>query len=142
MESIYDVKKTIDNIIKEFCPVNLNEGDFIKDGVSNDLDKLRNIKKYKEKEVLALQKKYSEEVNVPTLKIKFNNIHGFFIEVSKKNSHKLIQDEGAEFQLIQNTTNSSRFLTSKLKEISIEIATASSKAIEIENREMSFENFK
>ena len=134
LELIYEVKKTIDNIIKESCPANLNEGDFIKEGVSNDLDKLRNIKKYREKEVLALQKKYSEDVNVPTLKIKFNNIHGFFIEVSKKNSHKLIQDKGSEFQLIQNTTNSSRFLTPKLKEISIEISTASSKAIEIEKK--------
>ena len=112
-------KKIIDTL-----PVNLNDGGVIKDGVDKRLDELRNIKD-KKVEILKLQESYALETEVNNLKIKFNNIHGYFIEVTK-NADKLNNNE--KFILVQNTINVSRYQTKDLRNISLEIANSESES--------------
>ena len=129
---INGIEDTISKKIIDTPPVNLNDGEVIKDGVDKRLDELRNIKKIKKVEILKLQESYALETEVNNLKIKFNNIHGYFIEVTKKNADKLNNNE--KFILVQNTINVSRYQTKDLRNISLEIENSESEsnALEIE----------
>ena len=129
---IKGIEDTISKKIIDTPPVNLNDGGVIKDGVDKRLDELRNIKKIKKVEILKLQESYALETEVNNLKIKFNNIHGYFIEVTKKNADKLNNNE--KFILVQNTINVSRYQTKDLRNISLEIENSESEsnALEIE----------
>ena len=129
---IQGIEDTISKKIIDTPPVNLNDGGVIKDGVDKRLDELRNIKKIKKVEILKLQESYALETEVNNLKIKFNNIHGYFIEVTKKNADKLNNNE--KFILVQNTINVSRYQTKDLRNISLEIENSESEsnALEIE----------
>lgn len=129
---INGIEDTISKKIIDTPPVNLNDGGVIKDGVDKRLDELRNIKKIKKVEILKLQESYALETEVNNLKIKFNNIHGYFIEVTKKNADKLNNNE--KFILVQNTINVSRYQTKDLRNISLEIENSESEsnALEIE----------
>ena len=131
-KSIKDIKEIISQQINDTPPVNLNDGGVIKDGIDKRLDELRNIKKVKKIEILKLQENYALETDVNNLKIKFNNIHGYFIEVTKKNADKLNNIE--KFILVQNTINVSRYQTKELRNISLEIENSESEsnALEIE----------
>ena len=62
----------------------MNEGGVINDSVNTRLDELRNLKQIKKEEIINLQEKYGVATNINNLKIKFNNFHGYFIEVTKK----------------------------------------------------------
>ena len=129
---INGIEDTVSKKIIDTPPVNLNDGGVIKDGVDKRLDELRNIKKIKKVEILKLQESYALETEVNNLKIKFNNIHGYFIEVTKKNADKLNNNE--KFILVQNTINVSRYQTKDLRNISLEIENSESEsnALEIE----------
>ena len=84
LSKAYKTKKIIDDVIAETPPVNLNEGGVINDSVNTRLDELRNLKQIKKEEIINLQEKYGVATNINNLKIKFNNFHGYFIEVTKK----------------------------------------------------------
>ena len=116
----------------EVPPVNINEGGIFKSGVDENLDVLRNIKHEKQKEILKMQASYCSLTNISNLKIKFNNIHGYFIEVTNKNSEILKTFKEKEFNLIQNTVNNSRFQTKELSEVSREIQNSQERSIELE----------
>ena len=135
-------KKTIDKLINlekfirkkllEPPPINCNEGGFIRDNVSAELDDLRNIKVSQKKNFINYQIKYSKLLGINNLKIKFNNFHGYFIEVSNKNSRVVRENKQTQFNLVQTTLNVSRFQTFELKQTSIKIEDAEIKAIALE----------
>ena len=131
MDSLYSL---INKNISEFTPISVNDGGVIKNNVSEELDKLRNIKEFQKKEIIKLQLHYSEATGINNLRIKFNNIHGYFIETNNKNAPKLLESEEINFQLVQNTLNASRFQTEELKKISIDIDNSVIKAIDIEKK--------
>jgi len=88
----------------------------------------------KKKTIIDLQLKYAEITTINNLKIKFNNIHGYFIEVTNKNSLKISDNEDIKFNLVQNTVNSSRFQTDELVKISKQINEAEQEALELEKK--------
>ncbi len=132
IKKIVEIKKIINDKIITTPPINISEGGVIKQFISKRLDELRNIKKIKKDEVLKLQEKYVLNTNINNLKIKFNNFHGYFIEVTKKNTSQIEKHQGSEFMLIQNTLNSSRYQTNELRKISSEIESSESESIELE----------
>ena len=85
-------------------------------------------------EILKMQLKYSSLTQVSNLKIKFNNIHGYFIEVTNKNSDKIIHSKEVKFYLVQNTVNNSRFQTNELRKASDQILSAEEDAIILEKK--------
>ena len=126
------IEKLIDKNIEDTPPINLNDGGVIKGSVDKRLDELRNIKQIKTEEIIKLQEKYSLETNVNNLKIKFNNFHGYFIEVTKKHTSNIDSCETVDFIMIQNTVNASRYQTEELRKISHEIESSVDESIELE----------
>ncbi len=132
LSKAYKTKKIIDDVIAETPPVNLNEGGVINDSVNTRLDELRNLKQIKKEEIINLQEKYGVATNINNLKIKFNNFHGYFIEVTKKNISNIDSCKTIDFLLIQNTINSSRYQTSELRKISQEIESSEDESLKLE----------
>ena len=130
-ESLHNLSRKIETAIVENGPTNILNGGFINDGFSNELDKHRTIKMRLQDDVIKLQFQYSNEVGVNTLKIKFNNFHGYFIEVTNKNHQRLVNEKD-KFDLIQTTKNVSRFQTDVLREKSIHIQKSEADSLELE----------
>ena len=127
-----DLMGLIEKTINTTPPNVITNGDVINEKVDDDLDRLRNIKSLKQKEIINLQVGYARQTEISNLKVKFNNIHGYFIEVTNKNSQKLLEFSEKKFNLVQNTVNSSRFQTEELNKLTSEIQISESKAIDLE----------
>ncbi len=134
IEKAYKIKNLIYEQIVDAPPVNLSEGGVIKDSVDKRLDELRNLKQTKKTEILNLQEKYGVVTKINNLKIKFNNFHGYFIEVTKKNTLNVDNCKTIDFILIQNTINSSRYQTDELRKISQEIESSEEESIILEQK--------
>ena len=117
LQKINIVKNLIKEKIVESPPINLNEGGVINKNVNERLDELRDIRQNKQIEIIKLQEKYSKESEINNLKIKFNNIHGYFIEITKKNIEKFESGKGSDISMVQNTLNASRYQTEELRKI-------------------------
>lgn len=132
MKELKFLEEKIYKILNSTPPISFIDGGVIKDQFSNDLDNYRNIKNIHKKKIVDLQSTYSEVINLNNLKIKYNNFHGYFIEVNNKNAYRLTECNDVNFYLVQNTLHSSRFQTDELKNTSIEIDQAELRAIELE----------
>ena len=134
LQKINIVKNLIKEKIVESPPINLNEGGVINKNVNERLDELRDIRQNKQIEIIKLQEKYSKESEINNLKIKFNNIHGYFIEITKKNIEKFESGKGSDISMVQNTLNASRYQTEELRKITREIETSEEESIELEQK--------
>lgn len=122
------IRDRIDREIKPDPPALINRGGFIRKGVNERLDELRNIS-YSGKDYLnQLQKTKSEETGIPSLKIAFNNVFGYYIEV--RNTHK---DKVPESWIRKQTlVSAERYITEELKEYEEKILGAEEKIISLE----------
>ena len=125
--------KIRDRIQKEIVddpPTAVNKGKVIAEGVSEELDELRKIA-YSGKDYLAqIQQRESEKYGIPSLKISFNNVFGYYIEV--RNTHKDKVPE--EWIRKQTLVNAERYITEELKEYETKILGAEEKIQELEAR--------
>ncbi|MFN5734949.1 MAG: MutS-related protein, partial [Flavobacteriales bacterium] len=102
----------------------------IREGVNEELDELRNISENGKKYLLELQDREAERTGITSLKISFNNVFGYYIEV--RNTHKDKVPE--EWIRRQTLVNAERYITEELKAYEEKITTAESKINEIEHR--------
>ncbi|MGI9381013.1 MAG: DNA mismatch repair protein MutS, partial [Methyloligellaceae bacterium] len=109
------------------------DGEFIRPGFEVELDKFRDLRD-KSREILAsLQKEYIELTGVKTLKVKHNNVIGYFIEVTATHSDAFFREPLNEtFQHRQTLVNGVRFTTARLDEIQTEIVSAAENALSLE----------
>ncbi len=116
--------------IKENPPVVTRDGDFINDGFNEDLDSLRNAKKNSKKDVDELEKREREATNLKNLKISYNSVFGYYIEVSKS------QSELVPLRYIrkQTLTNAERYTTNELKELEDRVLNANENAVKLEEK--------
>lgn len=130
-DRINDCSSLIDKIesnISEDPPLLINKGGVFADGVHTELDELRSIA-YSGKDYLVnLQQRESASTGIPSLKIAFNNVFGYYIEV--KNTHKDKVPE--EWIRKQTLVNAERYITQELKEYESKILTAEEKILAIE----------
>lgn len=123
------VEKVATEIIDE-PPALINKGGVIADGVDADLDDLRQIK-YNGKDFLAqIQQREAERTGIPSLKISFNNVFGYYLEVT--NAHK--SKVPAEWIRKQTLVNAERYITEELKHYEEKILGAEEKILLIEHR--------
>tara|TARA_B100000575_G_scaffold374_1_gene277 strand:- start:555 stop:1877 length:1323 start_codon:yes stop_codon:yes gene_type:complete len=99
-------------------------------GFNAELDRLRNLKEESRALIAALQQKYAEEMEINSIKIKHNNILGFFVEVTSLHSEKLMSHP--TFIHRQTMANSARFTTVELSELEREINQSAQKSLSIE----------
>ena len=122
--------KELDLAISESPPLFARDGNFIKKGFSNELDEIKLIRDNSREKILSLQAKYINQTGVQSLKIKFNNVLGYHLEVRKNHETKLLEQE--EFIHRQGTAQASRFTTAELVSIESKLTDARSKSLNIE----------
>ena len=120
----------IDNTLAEDPPVNMNKGNFIKDGFLDELDDLRSISHDANQWMLDYQDKLRVETSIPSLKISFNKVFGYYIDVTKTHANKVPD----YFIKKQTLVNNERFFTNELKDFEDKILNADYKIHELENK--------
>ena len=116
--------------IAEDAPNALNRGNVIREGVDSELDELRHIAFQGKDYLLEIQRRESEATSIPSLKIGYNSVFGYYIEVT--NAHK--DKVPSEWIRKQTLVNAERYITQELKEYEEKILTAQEKIEIIENR--------
>ncbi len=122
------MKEKIDNTLNEDAPVQVQKGNAIKPGVSADLDELRNLSSSGKNYLLEIQNRESERTLIPSLKIGFNNVFGYFLEV--RNTHK--DKVPTDWIRKQTLTGAERYITPELKEYEEKILGAEEKILSLE----------
>ncbi len=122
--------KLLDDSIYENPPVTLKEGYLIKEGYNEELDELKSIRSGGKSFVADFESKLKESTGIKTLKVGFNKVFGYFIEVSKGQVKEIPQDLGWERR--QTLTNCERFISPELKEKESMILNAEEKIINLE----------
>jgi DNA mismatch repair protein MutS len=118
----------ITKTLKEDSPVSILKGDFINDNYSNELDELRDIRSSGKEYLNQILERESEKTKIPSLKISFNNVFGYYIEV--RNTHKDKVPE--EWIRKQTLVNAERYITQELKEYEEKIVNADEKIKDLE----------
>ena len=122
------VVDSIDRAIADDPSNNLNEGNYIKNGYNNDLDELRSISRNAKEVIASMEKSEREKTGIPSLKIKYNKVFGYFIDVT--NTHlKLVPPHYIRKQTL---VNSERFITDELKTLEEKILRAQERIVIIE----------
>ncbi len=114
-------------------PLLRRDGGFIREGFSADLDAARTLRNDSRRVMAELEARYIEETGVKTLRVRHNNILGFYIEVTQLNAKPLLSPPLSErFRHRQTMANAVRFATSELLETEGQIASASERALNLE----------
>jgi DNA mismatch repair protein MutS len=112
------------------APALISKGNFISDGIDPELDDLRNLSRSGKDYLMNIQKREMERTGISTLKVGYNNVFGYYLEVT--NSHK--QKVPQEWIRKQTLTNAERYITEELKEYEQKILGAEEKISSIEQR--------
>lgn len=118
----------IDRAINEEAPATLKDGGMIADGYNEELDNLRSISRDGKSFIKALQEREIEKTGISSLKVKFNKVFGYYIEVSKTNLSSVPEN----YIRKQTLVNAERFITPELKEYEEKVLSAEDKIKELE----------
>lgn len=122
------VRDRIEKEIQDDAPIALNKGRVIKDGVNSELDKLRSIANSSHEHLQQILTRESERTKIPSLKIAFNNVFGYYLEVRNTHKDKVPNDWIRK----QTLVNAERYITEELKELEVQILGAEGKIATIE----------
>ena len=120
---LLDIYNKIELIVDAEAPFSVREGGIIKDGYNSELDELRKISKLGKDFILEIEQRERERTGIKGLKIKYNKVFGYFIEVTKANEHLVPED----YIRKQTLVNSERYIVPDLKEYEEKVITAKSK---------------
>jgi DNA mismatch repair protein MutS len=107
-----EIRNLIARSIADEPPLNINDGGVIRDGFNEELDEIRNISKSAKQIIAGFEEAERRRTNISNLRIKFNNVFGYFIEISKGNVARVPDD----YERRQTLTNAERYTTPQLKE--------------------------
>ncbi|HAX73417.1 MAG TPA: DNA mismatch repair protein MutS, partial [Firmicutes bacterium] len=125
-----NITNLLDQAIVDNPPLSIKEGGIIKDGYDAQLDEYRYIVNHGKEWILALEAQEREKSGIKSLKIKYNKVFGYYIEISKANLHLVTDELG--YQRKQTLVNAERFITEELKEKENLILNAEEKSIQLE----------
>ena len=129
LDELLDVKTLLENAILEDPSISLKEGNIIKDGYNEEVDSLRSDKLNGKEWIAALESREREFTGIKSLKVGYNKVFGYYIEISKVN-YSSIPD--GRYIRKQTLANAERFITQELKEMEEKILGAEEKLISIE----------
>lgn len=128
LDSCEELYEKISKQLQENAPHQVAKGHVIAEGVNAELDELRNISSHGKEKLLEIQQREIEETGIPSLKIGFNNVFGYYIEITK--THK---DKAPDTWVRKQTlVNGERFITPELKEYEDKILGAEDRILAIE----------
>jgi DNA mismatch repair protein MutS len=128
MDDLSDVRSLIEAAIADNPPATLSEGGAIRDGFCAELDELRAISRDAKSVIAALEARERARSGISNLRVKFNNVFGYFIEVSKASA----QRAPADYERRQTLANAERYTTPELKELESRVLGADARMLEIE----------
>jgi len=123
-----DLAGLIDRAIADEPPVNLTDGGVIRDGFSPELDELRQISRSGKQTIASFEESERQRSGIPTLKVRFNNVFGYYIEISKAQLSRVPED----YERRQTLANAERFTTPQLKEWEQKVLGAEEKIVQLE----------
>lgn len=126
-----ELVQLLESALTDEPPANTREGGIIRDGFNAELDELRSASSSGKKWLAELQESERKRTGIDTLKIKFNNVFGYFLEVSKAKAD-LVPDD---YQRKQTMANAERYITPELKEMENKILGADERAKQLEYEE-------
>lgn len=125
-----EIREKIGSWVEEDPPILLSKGSVIQEGVNKDLDDLRQVAYAGKDYLLEIQKRETEATGIPSLKISYNNVFGYYLEV--RNAHKDKVPEG--WIRKQTLTQAERYITEELKTYESKILGAEEKILALETR--------
>ena len=125
-----DIADKLTNAIMDNPPALLKDGGYIRDGYDKELDELRNAEVMGKQWLANLESQEKESTGIKNLKVGYNKVFGYYIEVSKTNIDKVPY----RYQRKQTLTTGERYITQELKEIEDKLVGAKDKALDIESR--------
>lgn len=128
LEALPELAGLISKAIKEDCPVLIRDGGVIADGYNEELDSLRTLSSEGKNFIAELQRREIERTGISSLKVKFNKVFGYYIEISKNNLSAVPED----YIRKQTLVNAERFITPELKEYEEKVLSAEDKIKELE----------
>ncbi|MBI1739300.1 MAG: DNA mismatch repair protein MutS [Acidobacteriales bacterium] len=130
LDELADLREKIERTVVDGPPLTLSDGGVIAPGVDRDLDDLRDLSRNSKQYLAQVEQRERERTGIGSLKVKFNSVFGYYIEISKANQHLAPTD----YERKQTLVNAERFTTPELKEYESKILDAQEKIVEIERR--------
>jgi len=129
-DELGDVHERVTNSIEDEPPLTLAEGGVIRLGVDAALDELRDLSRNSKQYIAQIEQRERHRTGIASLKVKFNSVFGYYLEISKANLHLAPVD----YERKQTLVNAERFTTHELKEYEAKVLDAQEKIVEIERR--------
>jgi len=130
LDPLEDLHEMIVRTIAEEPPVSLGDGGAIREGVDAELDELRELSRSGRQSLAAIEERERARTGIGSLKVRFNTVFGYYLEVTKANAKAV----PADYERKQTLVNAERFTTPELKEYETKILTAQERSGEIERR--------
>lgn len=130
IDDLSDLRQRIETTIVPEPPLTFNDGGVIAPGVDPALDELRTLSRNSKQYLAQVEERERQRTGIGSLKVKFNSVFGYYIEISKANLHLAPID----YERKQTLVNAERFTTPELKEYESKILDAQEKIVEIERR--------
>jgi DNA mismatch repair protein MutS len=129
IDELADVRSLIESSIEDDPPAKLIDGGVIKTGYSAELDELRSLSRDAKQTIAALEAEERARTGIGTLRVRYNNVFGYFIEVSKANAVRVPPD----YERRQTLANAERFTTTALKEWEAKVLGAEERIVQLES---------
>jgi DNA mismatch repair protein MutS len=129
-DTLDDLQEMIARTLVEEPPVALSDGGAIREGVDAELDELRGLSSNAKQRLAAIEERERERTGIGSLKVRFNSVFGYYIEITRANAKAV----PADYERKQTLVNAERFTTPELKELETKILTAQERSGEIERR--------
>lgn len=130
VDELGDLRRRIERTIIAEPPLSLSEGGAIADNIDPELDELRGLSRNGKQYLAQMEERERQRTGISSLKVRFNSVFGYYLEISKANLHLVPPD----YERRQTLANAERFSTPELKQYESKILDAEEKIIEIERR--------
>ncbi len=127
-DALPDISKKLESAIVEQPPLKINEGGIFREGYHEEIDRLRKLSSKGREWLLELEAKERARTGISSLRVKYNNVFGYFIEITKTHLHKAPED----YERRQTLVNAERFVTPQLKEFEQSLLSSRAKHFELE----------
>ena len=130
LDTLVDIATLVEKTLIGEPPLTLADGGAIAAGVSAELDDLRGISSTGRQSIAAIEERERARTGITSLKVRYNSVFGYYIEISKAN----LANAPADYERKQTLVNAERFTTPELKEYEVKVLTAHDRSIEIEKQ--------
>jgi DNA mismatch repair protein MutS len=130
LDDLSDLREKIEKTVVAEPPLSFADGGVICNGIDAALDELRSLSRNSKQYIAGIEERERQRTGIQSLKVKFNSVFGYYIEITKANLHLA----PADYERKQTLVNAERFITPELKEYESKVLEAEEKMLEIERR--------